>query len=166
MEAAVLTAVISAIVSLTVTLITVFVSRSTIKAEHEKLERELQRSMTIKLYDVRIKAYPKAVEITEGLRKSHLSKQGETITEDYFKNILNQLDAWHATEVGFIISRNALYKLYALRKALREKPESNGKYSSVQINRIWEAKGNFRAALRADIQLLFREEAEEDLQDD
>lgn len=166
MEAAILTAIISAVVSLTVTLITVFGSRSAIKAEREKLERELQRSMTVKLYDVRIKAYPKAVDITEALRKSRLGEQGENITEDYFKNILNQLDAWHATEAGFIISRNSLNKLYALRKVLREKPESNGKYSSIQIDRIWEAKGELRAALRADIQLLFREEEMENVQDD
>lgn len=166
MEPVVITAVISAMVSLIVTLITVFASRSSIRAEREKLERELQRSMTIKLYDVRLKTYPEAIEITEGLRKSQMAEQGESISEGYFRNILNQLDAWHATEAGFIISRDSLYKLYALREAIREKPEANGKYSQEQIRKIWEAKGAFRAALRADIQLLFKEEEAEDIQDD
>lgn len=166
MEIAVITAIISAVVSLTVTLITVFASRNTIKAEREKLERELQRSMTVKLYDVRIEAYPQAMQITEGLRKSRLGENEKGLPEEYFKDILSQLDAWHATKAAFIISRNSLYQLYALRKALREKPESNGKYSSEQINRVWDAKGKFRSALRADIQLLFKEEETEDIRED
>lgn len=166
MEIALLTAIISAIVSLTVTLITVSVSRSTIKAEREKLERELQRTMTVKLYDVRIEAYPHAMQITEQLRKSSLAKQGENLTEDYFKEVLSQLDAWHATKAAFIISRNSLYKLYALRKILREKPASNSHYSAEQLDRVGEAKGEFRSALRADIQLLFKEDPTEVIQDD
>ena len=166
MEIALLTAIISAIVSLTITLITVFASRSTIKAEREKLERELQRSLTTKLYDVRIEVYPQAMQMTEKLRRSNLAKQGENLTEDYFKEVLSQLDAWHATKAAFIISRNSLYKLYALRKTLREKPESNGHYSSEQIDRVWKAKGEFRSALRTDIQLLFKEDEVEDIQDD
>jgi hypothetical protein len=161
MEAAILTAIISAVVSLTVTLITVIASRSNIRAEREKLERELQRSMTVKLYDVRIDAYPRAMQITEGLRRSHIRAQREEAHEGYFKDILNQIDEWHATKAAFIISNNSLHRLYALRNALRKKPEANGKYSAEQMNSIWSAKGDFRAALRADIQLLFKEETEE-----
>jgi hypothetical protein len=73
----------------------------------------------------------------------------------------NQIDEWHSTKAAFIISRNSLHQLYTLRKALREKPELEGKYSSEQLKKIWSAKGAFRAALRADIQLLFREEGED-----
>jgi hypothetical protein len=163
----ILNAIISAIVSLVVALVTVFASRNAIRAERERLERELQRNMTTRLYDVRLEVYPKAVEITEGLRKSHIAVQGKDITEDYFKNILNQLDTWHSTKAGFIISHRSLYKFYDLRNALREKPAANGKYSQQQLEKIRDAKGAFRASLRADIQLLYREEEDtEEIQDD
>jgi hypothetical protein len=162
----ILTAIISATVSLTVTLITVFATRSTIKAEREKFERELQRSMTIKLYDARMAAYPQAMEITEGLRNSRLAEQGENLAEDYFKDIITKLDEWHATNAAFIMSRNSLGNLYTLRRALREKPESDGKYSSAQIKKIWDTKAEFRSGLRADIQLLFKEEEMQGIQED
>jgi len=162
----ILTAVISAIVSLTVTLITVFVSRGNIRAEREKLERELQRSMTARLYDMRLEVYPQAVEITEKLRRSHMAEQGINLNENYFRDVLAQLDAWHATKAGFIISRRSLERLYALRKALREKPEAEGQYSQEQIERIAVAKGAFRASLWKDIQLLFEEELPAETQED
>lgn len=166
MEAAVLTAIVSAIVSLIVTILTVYASKSTMRAEREKLERELQRSMTARLYDARIEAYPEAMQITEALRRHRLEDQGENLSEDYLHAILTKIDSWHATKAAFIISRNSLYKLYALRKVLREKPESNGRYSQEQVSNIRDAKGRFRAALRADIQLLFKEEESEEILDD
>jgi hypothetical protein len=54
LDTAILTTIVSAVVSLAVTLITVFVSRSSIKTEREKLERELQQTMTVRLYDARL----------------------------------------------------------------------------------------------------------------
>jgi hypothetical protein len=163
--AGVITAVISAVVSLTVTLITVFVSRSNIRAEREKLERELQRSMTSRLYDVRLETYPQAVEITEKLRRSRMREQGDKLNEQFFKDVLAQIDAWHATKAGFILSRRSLEQLYSLRKVLWQKPENDGKYTPEQIERIAVAKGEFRAALWNDIQFLFAEEVEVESQD-
>jgi hypothetical protein len=102
MDTAVLTAIVSAVVSLTVTLITVFVSRSSIKAEREKLERELQRSMTARLYDARLESYPRAMEVTEGLRKSRLVEQPDRVSQAYFRNILEELNQWHATKAPLL----------------------------------------------------------------
>lgn len=159
MEAAVLTTLISAMVSIAVTLITVFVSRNTIKAEREKLERELQRSMTVKLYDVRLESYPRAMEITEGLRNSRLAELADGLSEAYFRGILKDLDDWHASRAAFIISRASLEKLWDLREALRQKPGPGGKYSPEQIQRIVDTKGKFRKSLWSDMQLLFKEDA-------
>ena len=162
----VITAVISAVVSLTVTLITVFVSKSNIRAEREKLERELQRSMTSRLYDVRLEAYPHAMEITEKIRRSRMREQGDKLNEQYFKDVLTELDAWHATKAGFILSRRSLDQLYTLREVLRQKPKSDGKYSPEQIEDIAITKGEFRASLWKDIQFLFSEEIEGEIRDD
>jgi hypothetical protein len=164
--AGLLTAVISATVSLTVTLITVLVTRSSIRAEREKLERELQRSMTAKLYDLRLEVYPQAITITEALRRSHMAAQGENLGEAYFGDVLARLDDWHATKAGFIMSHRSLEQLYALRRILHEKPETDGRYTQEHIERIAVAKGDFRISLRKDIQLLYEEEAPTELRDD
>ena len=166
MDTAVLTTIGSAVVSLTVTLITVFVSRSSIRAEREKLERELQRSMTTRLYDARLESYPRAMEVTEGLRKSRLAEQPERLSQAYFRNILDELDQWHATRAAFIISRNSLEELWDLRAQLRQKPGPDGSYTPEQVQKIVDAKGKFRKSLWSDMQLLFKEDtqvrAEED----
>src|SRR5690349_13541454 len=166
MDTAVLTTIVSAVVSLTVTLITVFVSRSSIRAEREKLERELQRSMTTRLYDARLESYPRAMEVTEGLRKSRLAEQPERLSQAYFRNILEELDQWHATRAAFIISRNSLEELWDLRAQLRQKPGPDGSYTPEQVQKIVDAKGKFRKSLWSDMQLLFKEDtqvrAEED----
>jgi len=153
--------VIAAVVSLTVALITVVINRNALRVEREKFERELQRNMTARLYDLRIESYPKGLEVTEGLRRSRLVEQGDGISEEYFKNMLAQLDTWHATKAGFLLSHKALHRLYDLRDALRDKPVADGKYSKAQIEKIWQAKGAFRSALRADIRLLYKEEDQE-----
>ncbi|NJL86524.1 MAG: hypothetical protein HC886_11950 [Leptolyngbyaceae cyanobacterium SM1_1_3] len=41
---------------------------------------------------------------------------------------------------------------------MRQQPEADGKYTEEQLNKIWQAKGSFRSALRSDIQLLYKEE--------
>ena len=98
------------------------------------------------------------MQITEGLRKSFIIDNDISPTKDYLKSILKELDSWHATKAAFIISHTTLGRLYELRKALRQEPEVNGNYSSGQIEIIWKAKNAFRAALRDDIQLLFKED--------
>jgi hypothetical protein len=166
MDTAVLTTIVSAVVSLTVTLITVFVSKSSIKAERDKLERELQRSMTAKLYDARLESYPRAMEITEGLRKSRLAEQRDRLSQAYFRTILEELDQWHATKAAFIVSRSSLERLWDLREQLRQKPGLDGGYSSEQLQNIVDAKGRFRRSLWSDMQLLFKEDTQSKVEED
>lgn len=155
----ILSAVIAAMVSLIIALISFMTNKNTLKSEREKFERELQRSMTSKLYDLRLEMYPEAIAITDGLRKSRMSDQAE-LSEAYFKSILTKLDEWHGARAFLLLSRNAVNTLYTLRKVLREKPEMEGKFSKEQLEKIWKAKGAFRSALRADIQFLYEEESE------
>jgi hypothetical protein len=155
----VLSAVIAAIVSLVIAIISFIANRNTLKSEREKFERELQRNMTARLYDMRLEVYPEAIAITGGLRKTQMATQ-LNLSPDYFKAILSELDEWHGTKAFLLLSRNAVETLYTLRQVLRESPEANGTYSKDQLDRIWRAKGAFRSALRADIQLLYREETE------
>lgn len=162
---AILSASIAAAVSLLVALISFVANRNALQAEYRKLERELQREMTAKLYDARLEVYPEAIAITDGLRRSQLAAQDDAVFEDYFRAILFKLDQWHSKKAFLLLSRNAVYTFYHLRKLLREPPELEGRYSPEQLDRIRRAKGEFRLALRSDIQILYREEMET-LQDD
>jgi hypothetical protein len=156
----ILSAVIAAIVSLIAALISFITNKNTLKSERQKFERELQRSMTSKLYDLRLEIYPEAISITDGLRKARMVAPEESLSEEYFKAIVSKLDEWHGAKAFLLLSRNAIDTLYSLRKVLREKSEMNGKYSKEQLERIWRAKNAFRSALRSDIQFLHKEETE------
>jgi hypothetical protein len=57
-----------------------------------------------------------------------------------------------------VLSRNSAQCFSSLRKAIREKPESNGMYLPEQIDGMVRARREFRMALRADILLLFNED--------
>jgi hypothetical protein len=156
----ILSAAIAAIISLIVALISFMATRNTLRSEREKTERGLQRNMTEKLYDLRMEIYPEAIAITNGLRKSTLTELGDTLSEAYLKAIQEKLDEWHNAKAFLILSRPAVEELYALRRALREKPAPDGKYSPEQLERISKAKNAFRRSLRSDIQLLYEEEME------
>jgi hypothetical protein len=126
-------------------------------AARQTLEKQQLGSMTAKLYDVRIESYPKGMEITEALRKSQLAGD-VTLSADYLNNIVSQLDLWYSSKAGFVLSRNSAQCFSSLRKAIREKPESNGMYLPEQIDGMVRARREFRMALRADILLLFNED--------
>jgi hypothetical protein len=155
----ILSAVIAVVVSLIAAVISSYTNRNALRAEREKLERELQRKLTEKLYDQRLETYPEAIKITDGLRPSRLLERREPLTEEYFQGIVTRLDQWQNTKVGFLLSDNSLAKLNELRTILREQPQSNGSYSSDQVERFLVARRAFRTALRTDVHLLFREES-------
>lgn len=149
--------IIPIIISIFVILLSAYVSRLTVKAAKQTLERQQLGSMTAKLYDVRIESYPKGMEITEALRKTQLDGD-VTLNADYLNKIASQLDLWYSSKAGFVLSRKAAKFFSTLHQAIREEPESNGMYSPEQINRIVKARREFRMALREDILLLFSED--------
>lgn len=160
MSEVLLSGIIAGIVSIVAAIISYLANRRALAIERQKFEKQLQRRFTEKLYDLRIAVFPKAMEITEGLRKSQLWREDEPLTQDYLDNILLDLDTWHSTKAAFLLSNNSLTAFREVRKAIRDKPKSENEYSEIQIQRIWKAKGKFRAALRNDIVLLYREELE------
>jgi hypothetical protein len=58
------------------------------------------------------------------------------------------------------LSQNAVKKYYELRDAFRDNPANGKKYSTEQLERVWNCKGSFRKSLKEDVQLLFNEESE------
>jgi hypothetical protein len=106
------------------------------------------------------------MEVTEGLRKSRLAEQVESLSQAYFRNILVELDQWHATKAALIVSRSSLERLWDLREQLRQRPGPDGRYSPEQIQNIVDAKGKFRKSLWSDRQLLFKEDAQVKVEED
>lgn len=154
-----LSALVAALVSLGVGLLSFVANRNELRAERERAERELQRSMTARLYELRLEVYPEAIAITDGLRKARLWNLNDPPSRAYFQEVLAQLDAWHSAKAFLLLSRPAVEALYNLRKVLQDVgTSSQDDYSNEYKQRIWEAKGRFRYALRADIQLLYQEE--------
>ena len=97
-QTATLIPIIMAIVSVVAILISAYVSRLTIMAARQTLEKQQLGSLTSKLYDVRIESYPKGMEITEALRKIQLAGD-VTLSVDYLNNIVSQLDLWYSSKV-------------------------------------------------------------------
>lgn len=156
MDTAILTAIIAGGVSLVISFSTFWLTRYSIKSERVKLERELERKLTEKLYDRRISTYPEAFSITQGL-------VGYIIPDDTFgkketSKILDKLVAWQSGDASFILSKKSLKSFYKLRESLLQEPDKGDFYSEAQKKAMWECKNDFRASLRKDVKLLFRED--------
>ncbi len=156
---ALLSGVVAAVVSLIVGGMTYQATVRGQRAERLRLERELQRTMTAKLYDRRMAAYPKAWKITEALRRSEMLASDAPSDPQYFRDVLTELDHWAATDGAMVLSSDSVKALYEIRRVLRIPMGSDG-YSDEQIESIREAKGNLRRELRRDVELLFTEEAD------
>lgn len=156
--ATMLSAVVAAVVSLAVGLVTYRATTSGHRSERLKLERELQRTMTSKLYDRRMEAYPRAWEISDALRRSRMRAGNAQQDPEYFAKVLAELDQWTATAGAMILSKEAVEASIDMRLALREAPAGPDGYSDEQVERIWRSKGRLRQELRRDVDLLFSED--------
>lgn len=156
----VLTGIVAAAVSIVTAFISYLANQRAIVVEREKFERGLQRSLTEKLYERRLAAYPDALRLTEPLRKSNLWNKEKPLSKEYLQHVLTELESWNINQAAFLLSHQALEALWELRRALRDDPSEEGQYSEEQLMRMWKAKDRFRKELRKDIFLLFGEELE------
>lgn len=155
MDTTITSALIAALVSSMVALIAYAQARRELKQEREILERQLQRNLTEKLYELRLASYPKAFELTDSLR-SELLFSGQLQAKD-ITSTRNDLIAW-ANQNSFYMSEQAIQAYYYLRRSLKLKDIN--KLSKAEAGKIFEAKKRFRGILRADINLLYIEEQE------
>jgi hypothetical protein len=158
-EATILSAVVAAVVSLAVGLVTYRATTSGHRTERLKLERELQRTMTSKLYEKRMESYPRAWEISDALRRSRMRSGNAQRDPEYFARVLAELDEWTATAGAMILSKEAVDASIEMRLALREPPATPDGYSEQQMERIWLSKRHLRQELRRDVDLLFTEDS-------
>jgi len=115
--------------------------------------------MTARLYDRRVAVYPGLFAATEAFRNSRLDAAQDP--NRHLAQALEEVDAWHAAEGGLILSMPAYEQLIALRRAVRrymQEPAGSEQLGRLRYD-IWSRKGQLRAAMRADLGLLFDEDA-------
>ena len=147
---------IAALTSLIISVITLFQFFRSQSNLQKQFDRNLNRNLTSKLYDLRINSYPKAFEITDKIHKL----KGGGYDPEIMKEVLIELIEWKKGVVGLIISIEALESFIELRDVLMKNPETQNAYSKTQIENISCRVKEFRKQLRRDIGFLFREEKE------
>jgi hypothetical protein len=156
--AAVIAAVVSVVVAAGSVTVTFLTTRASLRRDHERQEAEFRRTMTARLYDRRVAVYPSLFAATDAFRNSRLEAAQDM--RRHLADALEQVDRWHATEGGLILSKPAYEQLLELRKAVRrytQEPTGSDQLDQLKHN-IWDRKGKLRAAMRADLGLLFDED--------
>lgn len=155
--AAVIAAIVSVVVAVGSVAVTVVTTRATLRRDHERHEAELRRTMTARLYDRSVATYPGAVCRTDAFRKSRLNTAPDL--RSHLSEAMTLIDKWQATEGGLMLSARAYAQLLELRLAVRrylKEPEDSDQLELLRYE-IWDRKGTLRAAMRADLSLLFDE---------
>lgn len=156
MSPEVMSALIAGVVSILVSLVSYFSVLRQIKNNRIAIERQLERQLTEKLYNLRIAKYPEAFTIT--------AKLGKDDSAQTLRNIQTSLSEWKSGEVGLILSQKAKKAYYELNETIKKKPEKDGKFSSDQLQKIWKLRNRFRGELRRDLGLLFDEEDDQEIE--
>lgn len=142
-------ALIAGGISLVASLVGVVVSLRQVKVSERKIKEEIQHKYLHKLYDKRIELYPEAFKISSKIKKK--KKPDGINPPQEIKMILSDLDFWAEGEAGLFLSPKTIRAYWDLRDALSKNPGGGENYQEQQINNIWQARVNFRSALRRDI---------------
>jgi hypothetical protein len=146
--------IIASITALCVSFITLFQYFKNQRFQQKQFDINLNRSLTTKLYDLRLEHYPKAYEITDLIYK----QKGGNYSVDELKNILEELIEWKKGLINLIISVESRDSYYILRDILMKNPAQQESYSDLQIEKIFNANKSFRKQLRRDLGFMYREE--------
>jgi hypothetical protein len=132
--------------------LTYYAARRKTRQELELFDRKLSNNYVEKLYELRIKHYGKAFEITDLVGK----KIDKTLGELPYchQEVLKEIRAWKSGEVNLVISEEALLLFYTLIEHLQLSVDAEGIYTEVQLKELWNVRTNFRVALRSDLGLL------------
>jgi hypothetical protein len=139
-------------------IVTLLTTRASLRRDHERQEAELRRAMTGRLYDRRVAVYPGLFRATDAFRNSRLNAAQDL--RHHLPESIDRVDEWHATEGGLMLSMPVYRELVKLRLAVRRyihEPADSDLPGELR-HEIWRRKGALRAAMRADLGLLFDED--------
>lgn len=154
MNEKILAALIAGSVSFVVSLIGFLSSWVALQAKKREIEQAIKNSYMERLYEIRLKNYPKALEMTKYL--TLLPKNGESFDREFVIEIRNKLGDWMNNEGGLVASSDLIKASYDLRNRLSAGYAENGRYSKEQMEKIISSITNFRKELRSDIKFLHK----------
>ena len=99
--------IIASLTALCVSFITLFQYFKNQRFQQKQFDKNLNRSLTTKLYDLRLEHYPKAYEITDSIYK----QKGGNYSFEELKNILEELIDWKKGIINLIGNRIDFIKL-------------------------------------------------------
>lgn len=164
-SAAVIAAGVSVVVGAGSVAVTFVTTQASLRRDRQRQEAEFRRTMTARLYDRRVALYPGLFAATAAFRNSRLSAASDM--HRHLAEALEQVDDWHTKEGGLILSTRAYEQLLELRRAVRrylQEPADSEGLDQLQHD-IWHRKGALRAAMRADLGLLFDEDRQASQED-
>ena len=147
-------ALISAGVSILISIIGIATSIYQSRNSQIKFEQEIKNKYINILYEKRIELYPFAFKLSSKIKKIQL--YGGIIPQEQQIKILRKLNIWVEDEAGLFLSKDVIDAYYDLRKSLGNNPGNGDSYTSIQIEKIWDARNTFRVALRNDIRNLHK----------
>jgi len=156
MSEKILVAAIAGSVSLVVALFGLLAGYFQHRNAIDKLKVEIDNKYNERLYEKRINLYPEAFRIASRIKK--LKKPELIIPKNIQEEILKELNVWAEGDAGLFMSNNTIKCYFELRESLGNNPGDGEFYTHRQVEKIWEARTNFRKALRADVGNLHKAE--------
>ena len=132
------------------------VSIIVVKAENTMLEKQIQTKFLEKLYELRLKNYPKAFELTDTLGKKKGINMQEVEIPFQYKKLEKELRAWKSGVSSLILSERSLDAYYELINSFKAQLALGDKYNDEQLLRFYKARTKFRNELRKDIGFMFK----------
>src|SRR5262245_33159640 len=136
-------AVVTTLIATAISGLGVIVSLLAQRARQRQWDDDRRRTMTERVYEHRLVAYPVAMRITDPLRRGAMSDfRGST--SDFLSTVGEELDVWQSSQAAFIMSNYTLQRIYRLRDALRLVPADPSVFAASEIERVFKAKNEFR----------------------
>jgi len=148
--------IITALTALTLSVITLYQFFRNLRFQQRQTDKNQNRDLTNKLYELRLEHYPKAYDITDNIIK----EKGNNYDVQTIKNVAADIIAWKKGVVNIIISVECRDSFFALRDTLMKNPAEKGQFSQEQVSKIHNANKSFRKELRRDFGFMYREEKE------
>lgn len=145
----IISAIISGAVAFVGFVVTYFITIRKSRQDFNLFEKEQSRKYGEKLYDLRLKHYGLAFELTDRMGKP-MGLSEEELPKTYLE-IVEKLRDWKKGEVNLVLSDRSIDCYYDLIDVVDYDEE---KYSEGQKDVIWKARDNFRRSLRQDLGLL------------
>lgn len=148
-----LVGLIAGTVSLAVSLVSYFANQRQMRSQNERFEREIAAKRTDKLYEIRLRVYPRFFEIIATLFLCSIKPPER---QDVHKKVLGEIQEWRKGEPMLVLSKASLSAILELEDALKKNPSNSrtGEFTQDQIDKIFRLRILSMGRMRQDIGLL------------